>query len=97
MNMRFRTMIAAVSAVLLLTGLTTANAATLRLVTNWGPGIYSVARTLEFTKAFNASEAAKAADLIVIGCHAPGVGDFLLGSNAARVVRHAGCSVYVVR
>ena len=37
------------------------------------------------------------ADLIVIGCHAPDVGDFLLGSNAARVVRHAACSVFVVR
>ena len=37
------------------------------------------------------------ADLIVIGCHRPDVSDFLLGSNAARVVRHAGCSVYVVR
>ena len=36
-------------------------------------------------------------NLIVIGCHTPGVGDFLLGSNAARVVRHAACSVYVVR
>ncbi len=37
------------------------------------------------------------ADLIVIGCHKPGVTDFLLGSNAARVARHATCSVYVVR
>jgi len=38
-----------------------------------------------------------AADLIVVGSHAPHAGDFLLGSNAARVVRHAACSVYVVR
>lgn len=37
------------------------------------------------------------ADLIVTGCHKPQVADFLLGSNAARVVRHAGCSVFVVR
>ena len=36
-------------------------------------------------------------DLIVIGAHAPEVGDFLLGHNAARVVRHSNCSVYVVR
>ena len=36
-------------------------------------------------------------DLIVIGCHRPDVADYLLGSNAARVVRHASCSVYVVR
>jgi universal stress protein G len=36
-------------------------------------------------------------DLIVIGCHKPDAADFLLGSNAARVSRHATCSVYVVR
>jgi nucleotide-binding universal stress UspA family protein len=37
------------------------------------------------------------ADLIVIGSHKPNVGDYLLGSNASRVVRHADCSVFVVR
>ncbi len=37
------------------------------------------------------------ADLIVIGSHKPNVADYLLGSNAARVVRHAACSVFVVR
>jgi nucleotide-binding universal stress UspA family protein len=37
------------------------------------------------------------ADLIVIGSHKPNVADYLLGSTAARVVRHARCSVYVVR
>ena len=37
------------------------------------------------------------ADLIIVGCHRPDVSDFLLGSNAAWVVRHASCSVYVVR
>lgn len=36
-------------------------------------------------------------DLIVIGCHRPDVADYLLGSNAARVVRRASCSVFVVR
>lgn len=36
-------------------------------------------------------------DLIVIGAHRPDIADFLLGPNAARVVRHAKCSVYVVR
>ncbi len=36
-------------------------------------------------------------DLIVIGAHRPDIADFLLGPNAARVVRHARCSVYVVR
>lgn len=37
------------------------------------------------------------ADLIVLESHKPGVADFLLGSNAARVVRHAVCSVFVLR
>jgi len=37
------------------------------------------------------------ADLIVIGAHKPDFKDYLLGPNAARVVRHSECSVYVVR
>lgn len=37
------------------------------------------------------------ADLIVIGSHKPGVADYLLGSVAAAVVRHAPCSVLVLR
>ncbi|VAW02363.1 Universal stress protein family 3 [hydrothermal vent metagenome] len=40
---------------------------------------------------------ADGADLIVIGAHKPDFKDFLLGPNAARVVRHSTCSVYVVR
>jgi nucleotide-binding universal stress UspA family protein len=36
-------------------------------------------------------------DLIVIGSHRPALKDYLLGPNAARVVRHARQSVYVVR
>lgn len=37
------------------------------------------------------------ATLIVIGAHRPDLKDYLLGPNAARVVRHAECSVFVVR
>lgn len=37
------------------------------------------------------------ADLIVIGAHGADLADFLLGPNAARVVRHSSASVYVVR
>lgn len=36
-------------------------------------------------------------DLIVIGAHKPDLKDYLLGPNAARVVRHSEVSVYVVR
>lgn len=37
------------------------------------------------------------ADQIVIGAHRPQLADYLLGPNTARVVRHAKCSVTVVR
>ncbi|WP_158817727.1 universal stress protein [Methylocapsa sp. S129] len=37
------------------------------------------------------------ADLIVVGSHRPVVSDYLLGSNAKTIVRHALCSVLVVR
>lgn len=36
-------------------------------------------------------------DCIVIASHRPGLADYFLGSTAARVVRHATCSVHVVR
>ncbi len=36
-------------------------------------------------------------DLVVIASHRPELKDYLLGPNAARVVRHADCSVLVVR
>ncbi|MCZ4272508.1 universal stress protein [Maritalea porphyrae] len=36
-------------------------------------------------------------DLIVMGSHRPEFKDYLLGPNAARVVRHAKQSVFVVR
>ena len=35
--------------------------------------------------------------LIVVGAHKADLADYLLGPNAARIVRHAKCSVYVVR
>jgi len=47
----------------------------------------------EVLKAAKISEA----DLIVIGAHREDFKDYLLGPNAARVVRHSKCSVYVVR
>lgn len=34
---------------------------------------------------------------IVIGSHKPGLSDYLLGTTAARVVRHAPCAVHVYR
>lgn len=37
------------------------------------------------------------ADLIVIASHRPEFSDYLLGSTASKVVRHAKCSVLVMR
>lgn len=37
------------------------------------------------------------ADLIVVGAHKPSMSTYLLGSSATAIVRHATCSVLVVR
>ena len=37
------------------------------------------------------------ASLIIMGAHKPNYGDYLLGPNATRVVRHSACSVLVLR
>ncbi len=37
------------------------------------------------------------ADLVMIASHRPGLSDYFIGSTAARVVRHAQCSVLIVR
>lgn len=37
------------------------------------------------------------ADAIIIASHRPGFEDYLLGSTASRVVRHAKCSVVIIR
>ncbi len=37
------------------------------------------------------------ADLIIVASHKPNVGDYLLGTTASRIVRHAPCSALVVR
>ena len=39
----------------------------------------------------------KNADLVIIASHRPELQDYFLGSTAAKVVRHARCSVLVVR
>ncbi len=47
----------------------------------------------------NVIESAKEhkADLILINSHKPGLQDYLLGSTASKVVRHAKCAVLVDR
>lgn len=41
--------------------------------------------------------AERGADCIIVASHRPGMQDYLLGSTAAQVVRHAACTVMVVR
>jgi len=60
----------------------------------------NVARYVEaggiYTNILNVAERVSA-DLIVLSSHRPEMEDYLLGTNASRVVRHARCSVFVVR
>jgi nucleotide-binding universal stress UspA family protein len=49
-----------------------------------------------YAEILGAAEEAEA-DLVVVGSHRPAMKDHLLGTNAARVVRHARCSVLVAR
>jgi nucleotide-binding universal stress UspA family protein len=55
-----------------------------------------VAEGKVYQEILKAADAIKA-DLVVMGSHRPELSDYLLGPNAARVTRHARCSVMVVR
>lgn len=64
------------------------------------PGEIEVARTVGHGTIYKdvlATAERIGADLIVMASHRPAQSDYLLGPNAARVVRHANCSVLVVR
>jgi nucleotide-binding universal stress UspA family protein len=41
--------------------------------------------------------AQEGADLVLVGSHRPAMATYLLGSNATAIVRHAKCSVLVLR
>ena len=56
-------------------------------ITSIGPPHHVILRTAADDKV----------DLIVIASHQPEFSDYLLGSVAAKVVRHAPCSVHVIR
>lgn len=55
-----------------------------------------VATGTVYEEVLRAAEADNAS-LIVIGSHRPSLRDYLLGPNAAHVLRHSSCSVFVVR
>jgi len=62
-------------------------------------GVKADVETLKGSAHNNIIDEAKkiGADLILINSHQPGLQDYLLGSTAAKVVRHASCSVLVDR
>ena len=60
------------------------------------PGILVTHGASIYGEILGAAEEAEA-DLVVVGSHRPAMKDYLLGTNAARVVRHARCSVLVAR
>lgn len=49
-----------------------------------------------YSEILEAADSVKA-DLIVLASHRPGLQVYLIGPNASKVVRHAKCSVLVVR
>jgi universal stress protein F len=55
-----------------------------------------VATGRAYEEVLNLAKKSKAS-LIVVGAHKADLSDYLLGPNAARIVRHATCSVFVVR
>ncbi len=59
--------------------------------------VTSSARFGDIYREILAQAGKSAVDLIIIGSNKPQATDFLLGTNAARVVRHSSCSVFVVR
>jgi len=62
-----------------------------------GPGVEARIRTGQPYNTILDEATSSGADLIIIQSHRPGLQDYLLGSTAAKVVRHATCSVLVVR
>lgn len=62
-----------------------------------GGDIEAVVLTGHAARTINDYAADNGVDCIVIASHRPGLVDYFLGSTASHVVRHAPCSVHVVR
>lgn len=61
------------------------------------PGAMGAVATGHASRAILDWSAKNAVDCVVIASHQPGMQDLLLGSTAAKVVRHAHCAVHVLR
>lgn len=62
-----------------------------------GPGIEAEVRTGHSYQTILDVAKERDVDMIIIASHRPGLQDYFLGSTAAKVVRHAKCSVLVIR
>lgn len=62
-----------------------------------GPAVVSEVRMGAASSQILQSAEDTGADLIMIASHRPGLSDYFIGSTAARVVRHAQCSVLISR
>lgn len=69
----------------------------LRKIAETIPGAKSVVVTGHPSRTILDFAARHAIDCVVVASHRPGMQDLLLGSTAARVVRHAKCAVHVLR
>lgn len=74
-----------------------AEAALAALAASSGPGVEANVVWGHAGRSILDHAAAKGVDLIVIASHRPEFEDYLLGSTASRVVRHAPCAVHVMR
>lgn len=74
-----------------------AEAALKEIVANSGVTVTTEILSGQAPRAILAVAEKVGADLIVVASHRPGLSDYLLGSTAARIVRHAQCSVLVIR
>ncbi len=75
----------------------TARAELAKIASSAGIDAEIVVRSGQAASAILAIAEEKGADVIIVASHRPEFADYFLGSTAARVVRHAPCSVYVLR
>lgn len=75
----------------------TARAELEKLVKDSGLEVQTIVRSGSPASACLAIAEETGSDLIIVASHNPGLADYFLGSTAARIVRHAECSVLVMR
>ncbi len=68
-----------------------------RIAESYGAGIACEVRSGSAAAGILDAAAETGADLIMLASHRPDLRDYFIGSTASRVVRHAQCSVLVVR